>query len=429
MEQSLFKKYIDQFMPKITSLIEKINGKRKNELTYLHKDTTILRRVYSPDNKWEADTVNTTYVAADFVALDSRLPIKERGSIGTANGKLPKIGMSKVLKESDITSLNVMEAQGGNAAEIRRRLAQDIVACSVGLDERTEYNFLFALSNGYVAIKDEENANALMRLNFHYLDENSFGVASLSEGVTIDDIKRVIEKADEDGNSISTIWIAKSAYDKLRKTRGAKELVAGYLGQVVVPGSNLPVPNANNFNAAFADDNGGIVFKIINRSVTIEENGTRKSVKPWNANKLIFTCNQMIGALVYGRLAEMTNKVPNVDYQTIDNYKLLAKYSETNPLQEVSTGQAFVAPIIEDVDQIYSLDATVAEEVDTTAEGTDTEDETTTIDGVAYNKANAITELNKLGAGLKSDATDAQIVEAYNKLSKAKKAAFVEAMA
>lgn len=72
-QSSLFLKYILSFFPILKTLIEKINGKRKNELTYLHKDTSILRRVYSPDNKWESDTVDTSYVAADYVSTPQTL--------------------------------------------------------------------------------------------------------------------------------------------------------------------------------------------------------------------------------------------------------------------------------------------------------------------------------------------------------------------
>lgn len=75
MNQSLFIQYVLSFFPVLKTLIEKVNGKRGNQLTYLHKDTSILRRVYSPDNKWEADTVNLTYVAADYVA-DNKETIK-----------------------------------------------------------------------------------------------------------------------------------------------------------------------------------------------------------------------------------------------------------------------------------------------------------------------------------------------------------------
>lgn len=61
------------------------------------------------------------------------------------------------MKESDILALRLMEAQGGQTAEIRRKLAQDPVACNVGVDERNEYALLYGLSNGYVAVRDDDN--------------------------------------------------------------------------------------------------------------------------------------------------------------------------------------------------------------------------------------------------------------------------------
>ena len=421
MNESLFLKYVSKFFPKLQKLIEIINGKRNGQLTYLHKDTSILRREYAPDNKWESASVNTSYVAADIVAVDSELPIKSRDKIASANGKLPKIGMQKILKESDINNINVMEAQGGNAAQISQKLANDAVACSVGLDERNEYNFLFALSNGYVAIQDEDNANALMRLNFNYLDSHSFG-ATEANVPSIEDIKRVIAKADGDGNTIQTIWIAKSMFDKLRQTRAAKELVANYNGQVFTNETNLATPTATKFQEAFADDNNGIQFKVIDRSVIVEANGVKQTLKPWNANKLIFACNTMIGALVYGRLAEQTNKVQGVTYSTIDNYKLVSKYSLVNPLREVTSGQAFVAPIIEDVDQIYSLDVSEAQPASTAMEVGDDDDTKVTVWGAAYNKANFISTMKGMGISVAVNATDATIVTKVNQLSDADEA-------
>lgn len=421
MNESLFLKYVSKFFPKLQTLIEKINGKRNGKLTYLHKDTSILRREYAPDNKWESASVNNTYVAADIIAVDSELPIKSRDKIASANGKLPKIGIQKVLKESDINNINVMEAQGGNAAQIASKLANDAVACDAGLDERNEYNFLFALSNGYVAIKDEDNENALMRLNFNYLDENSFG-ASVADTPDLEDIKRVITKADGDGNAIQTIWIAKSMFDKLRQTRGAKELVANYNGQVFTADTNLATPTATKFQEAFADDNNGIKFKVIDRSITLEANGQKRTVKPWNANKLIFTCNTMVGAFVYGRLAEQTNKVQAVTYSLINGFKLISKYSLVNPLREVTSGQAFCAPIIEDVDQIYILDVSEAQPVEETAEVDDTEDVTVTVWGNKYNKANFITTMKAMGISVAVNATDATIVSKVNQLSDADEA-------
>lgn len=422
MIESLFQKYVAKFFPRLQRLIEIVNGQRGKNLQYWHKgEGAMLRAEYTPDNKWESTSVNTTYVAADFVAVDSELPIKSRDSIASANGKLPKIGMSKILKESDINNLNVMEAQGGNAQTIASKLANDAVACSVGVDEKNEYNFLFGLSNGYIAIKDEDNPNALMRLNFNYMRDHIFG-ATVKGEPSLEDIKRVIYKADMDGNSITTIVIAKATYDRLRQTREAKELVANYNGQIYTDATNLPVPSATKFNEAFADDNNGIQFKVNDRSIITEKNGRKVAVKPFNKNRIVFLCNEVVGTLVYGRLAEQTNPVKNVAYSLVDSFKLISKYSMVNPLREYTSAQAFVAPIIEDVDQIYVLDIEEAQKVDVDAEGEDTGDQYVTIWGARYSKPAVINALNNLGAKVAEGASDETIIKAINRLSDAKEA-------
>lgn len=363
MNESLFAKYVAKFFPKLQRLIEKVNGKRK-PLTYLHKgENAMLRQEYSVDGKWESASVNTTYMAADIVSQDSPLPLKSRGTVATANGKLPKIGMKKVLKESEITNLNVMIAQGSTPQEIAKKLSNDAVACSVGLDERNEFNFLYALSNGVVGIKDVDNPNTLLRLNFNYLPKNTI-TATTAGTISLTDIKAMISKADSDGNAITELCISKTAFDKLRQTREAKELVASYKGQTFTDSTKLPVPTSTVFNEAFADDNNGITFKVIDRSVVIEENGKKKSVKPFNANRVIGICNEIVGTLVYGKLAEQTNPVKWVNYSTVDTYKLISSYSLVDPLREVTSGQAICAPIIEDVDQIYIYDFTPSDDDD-----------------------------------------------------------------
>jgi len=418
MKESLFAKYVLRFFPVLQKLIEKINGKRNNQLTYYHKDTSILRRVYSPDNKWEADTVDTSYVAADYVSVDSPLPLKSRGSIETATGKLPKQGMKKTMKESDINTINYMEAQGGNTAEIQRRLANDSVACSVGIDERNEYAFLFGLSHGYVAVRDEDKDGALLRLKFGYLDKNTYGIDSAADGLTVDDLKYIIDQADKDGNTITKFWISKSRFNLLKKTPGAKELVANYRGQTFDSNTILPTPTATAFQEAFEDDTKGVTFEIVDRSVLIEYDGVKKSVKPWDDTKVIGVCNNQLGALVYGRLAEVTNKVSGVIYQTIDTYKLISKFSKTDPLREFTAGQAYVLPVIENPDQIYMIDTTVSQSVDETAEAADTNDVYVTVFGNKYGKSGFVAALNAIdGGNLTASSADATIIRHVNKLS------------
>lgn len=433
MRQSLFAKYVAALMASLVTLIEKVNGKREATLTYYHKNTSILKKVFSADGKWESTSVNTTYVAADFVSMDSPLPIKSRDSIATANGKLPKLGISKTLKESDIDALNTMEAQPGDAGvrarRIRKKLADDPVACNVGLDELLEYSFLFGLSHGYVAMPDEDHPNAMLRLNFGYFEKNTFGATKKGQ-ISLDDIKRVISAADEANDTIIKIWISKTDFDALRQTREAKELCANYRGQTYTKDTELPVPTAKLFQEAFEDDTN-VTFEIVNRSIQFEKDGRKKSVKPWAEHRLIFVCNEQIGSLVYGTLAEATNKVEGVLYQLIDDFKLISKYSLTNPLREMTGGQAKAACIIEDVDQIYVYDFNegTSEEVNATEEAKDSADTKITVWGKTYTKSEVIASLKAItGDRIASNIGDEKLIEKINELSDEQEAQLKESL-
>ena len=417
MVQSQFVEYIRKIFPRLQNVVDTVNGKRNGEQkrTYLHK--TMLRKVYSADQKWSNAAVNTTYVAADMVSMNSPLPIKSRDAIAHANGSLPKIGMKKIMFESDINAVNIMKAQGAEWTNIANKLTSDPIACSVGIDEQNEANFLTGLSNGIVAVEDENNTGTALRINFGYLPENCFGVETQNE-LTLDDIKRVLANADNNGDTIITIAIALSTYNKLRQTQGAKELVANYRGQTFDSSTKLPVPTASLFDEAFADDNNGVRFLKIDRSIISEKNGKRKPYKPWDPNKLIFLTTEEVGALVWGTLAEKTNPVEGVVYSTVDEYKLISRYRTTEPFTETTSGQALVLSVIENVDQIYSLDISEAQAVDSSAESSDSTDVKITIWGNAYKKPEFVKEFNKItGKNLASTIADDKLIAAVNRLN------------
>lgn len=417
MVQSQFVEYIRKIFPRLQNVVDTVNGKRNgdNKRTYLHK--SMLRKVYSADQKWSNAAVNTTYVAADMVSMNSPLPIKSRDAIAHANGSLPKIGMKKIMFESDINAVNIMKAQGAEWTNIANKLTSDPIACSVGIDEQNEANFLTGLSDGIVAVEDENNTGTALRIKFGYLPENCFGVETQNE-LTLDDIKRVLAYADNNGDTIVTIAIALSTYNKLRQTQGAKELVANYRGQTFDSNTKLPVPTASLFDEAFADDNNGVGFLKIDRSIISEKNGKRKPYKPWNPNKLIFLTTEEVGALVWGTLAEKTNPVEGVVYSTVDEYKLISRYRTTEPFTETTSGQALVLPVIENVDQIYSLDISEAQAVDTSAETSDSMDVKITIWGNTYKKPEFVKEFNKItGKNLASTIADDKLIAAVNRLN------------
>lgn len=426
MKESLFIQFIKACFPKLALYVkEKETPKQR---TYLHK--TMLREVYSADQKWEGTSANTTYVAADIVEMDSPLPVKKRGSIATSNGKLPKIGMKKILFESGINTINIMKAQynsiddssqaGKDAklAEKKRiinKLLDDGLACSVGIDETNEKNFLDALSNGCVAIEDADNTGKATRFDYNYKAENIFHTATKGT-IAKEDIDKIFEKADADGNSIVKVMLAKSTFNNMKKEQWAKELVADDTGQIYTDSTHLKTPTVQALQTALKNEYDAD-FELVDRSIIIEKNGKQKSIKPWNSDNLIFLCNEEVGSLVWGTLAEATNPVEGVKYSTIDNYKLISKYSKNEPsVQEVTAGQALVVPVIEDVDQIYSL-SIASEEVDETAESADTADTYTTYKGKKYVKTELIAALKAAGANVKANSSDETLVKALNALS------------
>lgn len=442
-QPSIFAKYIEQFMPMLGLYVsEKVNGKNERERTYLHKQR--LEKVYSPDQKWEGTSANTRYVKADYVAFDSPLPLKRRGSVSSSNGKLPKIGVRRPMNETDINNINIMEAQlqnlesGSDAYKTKKRqiikkLADDPAFCDIAIDEQNEYTYLYGISNGIVLVQgdanDEKNTGVGMRVDYGYKESNIFRTAE-ADVCDGDDIQKVIDKADADGQTIAVAMISKSRLTKIRKTRWARELAADYKEQVYTDSTKLPVPSVKTFTDAFENEYG-FGFIVVDRSILCEKDGKDVPVKPFNADRIIFLPNsQTDGSLVYGTLAEMTHPAENVNYTTLEEYKLISRLRITEPtFEEVTKGQAIVLPVIEDVDGIYVLDFSKSVELDS-SDATDSGavDTKITIAGTAYTKSAVISALAALGVTVKSDAKDATVIRKINELSDEDNAALMEAI-
>ena len=416
-------------MPRLQRLVEKVNEKRQDTRTYLHKDSTILRKEFKSDNKWEASSVNTTYIAADFMAFDSPVDIKTRPTISKANGKLPKAGIGRNLTESELTDLQNLAANGGNDERVARRIADDLVFCNVGLDELYEWAFLYGLYWGFVGMPDIDNPQNMMILDFQYLPENIFGTETKGV-ITLDDIERVFSAISENQDSVDTVWISKSALKELRRTRRAQELVADADEKVYTDDTTLKTPSESKFIQVFEDEYE-CRLRVIDRTIVFEKNGKKIKRKPWGNERIIFTCNPTVGTFAYGELAENRNRVNGVVYNLVDDYKLVARYSVNDPsLVEKTTGQSIAAPIIEDTDQVYVLDSTKSVEVDETAEQEDEDDKFITYEGKKYNKASFVNALNALTGGrMSATSSDDAILKKVNTLSDEQEEAFKTSIA
>ena len=352
MEKSLYLEYVQRYFPMlVTSIVERINEKRANQLPYLYK--TLLTPTFSADGRWASVLAEYNRVAADVVSLDSELPLKSRDAVETASGDIPKLGMKFYLTEKQMKDIDAMIAQGLSLNQIINKIFNDLPRAIEGVYERIEDIFLSMLSTG-VGLSSRNNGT-----DVGYLDANKFGVSALwsnSETCTpIDDIQKAFDKALNDQNTITDVWMDDFALRNFYRSKQVREQFA-FDNKVTVAGGNVPSLDFDKAGQVFMTK-WGVTLHRVARKIKTELNGVKQSHSPWQEGMVVFTCNEILGDLVWTNTAEMTRPVAGVEYQTTDEFILVSKYSKNDPLREFTSSQAMVIPIINNVDAIYTLDS------------------------------------------------------------------------
>lgn len=373
-ETTLFPEFVEKYFGKVIGKItEKYNGeKAKQNLLY----KTMLTEEYSADLSWGATELNNVIVAADVVAMDASIPLKKRGSLATASGKLSKIAIKYRKGEKDISDLNVAAARGTDEATIAAKVLNDVPRVVDGSDARVEMMFEQALSTGTMLVEDSDNDGTGVRVDF-YKEANQFKAriaawTNASLATPQEDIQQLFDKAQADGNAIAIVMISKKYFHLFRKSKQGKELAASYQGRIFTDNTILPVPGQKLFLDALADEFGA-EFRVVDSSFKVQNHdGSETTVRPWEEANIVGIPTEKVGRLVYGTLAEETNPVAGVSYQKSGSWLLISKYSNNDPLEEYTSGQALVIPVLDGADSIYLL---IADETAGKALSIDEDDE------------------------------------------------------
>lgn len=362
MEKSMYFEYVEKYFPQLVlGIIEKLNDSNR-PLSYLYRQ--LLNKQYSVDGRWSSVTGKYTRIAADVVAMDSPLPLAKRDALEVQTGFIPKMGIKLALNEKQMSDIDAMLAQGTPVAQVINVIFEDTPKVIEAIYERLEYMFLKGLSTGVALATDAEGNNSVAtRLTYGFKTENQFGAKvvwanNATTAKPFDDIKRVMDKADADGNTITHVY----ADDQWIDDACASEQVRNYYafavtGTTVATTSAVPILDRTQLSTVF-ERKYGVTLHRVNRSVRTEKNGKQTSVKPWKAGSATFVCSDTIGDLVYTNLAETTRPVGGVTYQTADDFILVSKYRDNDPIREFTASQARVVPVISNVDTIYTLDST-----------------------------------------------------------------------
>ena len=353
MEQSLFAEYVREFFPMlVTSIVEKLNDKNRTQLPYFYK--SLLTPDYTSDSRWASILAKYNRVSADVVALDSELPVKSRDTIEVVSGDIPKIGMKMYLTEKQMKDIQSLIATSRPTAQIVDKIFTDLPRVIEGVYETIEGIFLSELSTG-VGIAPRSNGTGV-RVDMKFLDANKFGVKALwsdTKANALDDLQKIFDKAMDDENVITDMY----ADDEFLKAFYSNEQVRQqYAFNQGFVGDKIPVLDLEKAQEVVRRK-WGVELHRVARKIRTELNGERKNSDAWAKGTAAFTCDERLGSLVWTDLVESTKPVPNVTYETADDFILVSKYSQTDPWREFTASQAMVVPVLNNVDRIYLLDS------------------------------------------------------------------------
>lgn len=368
MEQSLYFKEVQKYFSGVAaSVIESINGSTNPaSRRYYHRE--MLTKKYSTDLNWQAlTTLNRGIVAADVISMDSSLPLKTRDTLAKASGEIPKLGIELVLREKQLTEIDILGRTPGQEANMVAAIFADTPRVIQAVPETLEYMFLQALSTGVTAIgdgiggsTDTKNTGTSIRLDYGYLSANKFGVpvvwSNTSSTPFADISSRILAKAEADGNKVVKLMMNRTTFNQIAATTETKNLFSWFITNGV-QNTGAQTPTLSMLNPAIKD-RFGFEIEIVERSVVFEKNGQRTTLNPWASNMVVALTQSNVGTITYGTLAEMNHPVQNVNYTTVDDMILVSKFRLNRPsLSEHTTSQALALPVIEGVDGIYTIDA------------------------------------------------------------------------
>jgi hypothetical protein len=292
-------------------------------------------------------------VTADVVAFNTRAPQKTRRTVGGWRGTLFKVLISRSKNEREIKEYEVQRAAAAAANDPQAAqwmvdlTYEDVEFCAEGVDSKANQICLIAASNGELAINEKNNgAGNVTQEAINYNVPNKVGVAALwSDHENADGIAD-LAKAQEAVKKTNTkkprfAFMGQAALDNLLLQAATVRRVASVALQVTGLASTETI-SLESVNAYMRTKGYPQIRVLVDQEATVEqENGVQESVNPWKENVVVLSLTEQLGWLYYTSVPT----VPNTDaLQVFRSFFKITRYSDVNPMQETTLGEAYLAP-------------------------------------------------------------------------------------
>lgn len=301
-------------------------------------------------------------VSADRVAFNAKAPKKTRKKLGSWSGQLGKISMSKEKDEIEINdyrdSVVLATANPQDQAlknDIIATIYDDVKACADGIDAKIELDAMRIACMGKQVYSQQVDGDMVTadEIDFNIPEENKKGAkvawASYSNGqwtpnASADGLKDIIDASrtmvKNGKRKPQFVYMEQTAFDWLcGQTATANKLYPTAQSGVVT--SDMITIDAIN---AYLSRKSAPKIYVLDTNVAVEhKDGSIETIKPWEENLVVMSPVKELGYTYYKPvpMVEGTDAV-----QVQNDYFKMTRYSEVNPMLEVTMSEAYIQPAL-----------------------------------------------------------------------------------
>ena len=291
-------------------------------------------------------------VAADLHTDNGTTIRKRRPIFESAKGDIPFISISREMTRAEIKEYQteLAFAQDDDATKLVQFWGEDVDFCFNGVQSELEFIAWALASNaGRLAFTSTNNATFANEFDLDY-DVDDFQKqkttsdwANSSNADVIGDLAKLVNLAKENNLNPKFAFINLEELYHICSSEQIIKACASYLANAVGVSQTPDLAAVNAMLAKQAWLNG-IQLKVIDQTITREfVDGTSTSRNPFADRRLILSESERLGTTQYDILQENNDLLLRAERA----HTVVKKYGTTEPLSEVTIGQADAVPVFD----------------------------------------------------------------------------------
>lgn len=295
-------------------------------------------------------------IAGDLVARGASIDKKTRDAIARIQGDIPKIAIKRTKDENELNEYDIMVAMTSASPDLRALVeawAEDTKYCWDGVANRLEWIALQTISLGKVTLTNDNNNSVISEFDVDYeIDADqkvgfqtgsaSWATSASAKPIT-KDFKAIVAKAKKKGISLKYAFMSVDTFAAFAQTEEVVKLCASFAANALGISQTPSLQQVNATMAGLAYLRG-LQIVIIDQDITIEKSdGARVTGNPFADNVVMFGESKVLGATYWKKPADMNVK-GSVSMKALNGHTCIKKYSNEEPLEEVTIGLANAFP-------------------------------------------------------------------------------------